>query len=431
MPLNTVTSSSPVRVFRFNPALLQYVWGMVLAALIPAFIFAYFLNQGSIAAIQWLTLAGCAAAVTFGFLSFRKLHLFPGSSSGYVLMSLSLAYAALAIVMLMLRLDYSRPQLVTSYLIAMVFFPLYQIAVVDRRRLRLGLVPGGRGNSAPEVKRIAWHRLESPQAPVAGLDAMVVDLRHDHSAEWSMRIADFALAGIPVYHAADAYELLTGRVEVHHLSENTLGSLNPNALYLRVKSAVDRVVALILLIALLPAFIILAIAIRFDSPGSAIFTQTRVGRRARPFRIFKLRTMIPIELMPSVADEDVYRQSITVDNDPRITRLGRFLRRYRIDELPQLLNILRGEMSFVGPRPEAFSLTAWYENEIPFYHYRHIIKPGLTGWAQVNQGHVAELHDIRGKLYLDFYYVKYFSPWLDALITLRTILIVLTGFGSK
>lgn len=394
-------------------------------------IFALFLNESKVAQIQWLTAIGCATAVTLGFVAFRKLHLFPGSSSGYMLMSMSASFAALASAMLMLRLDYSRPQLIASYALAIFFFGLFQILIVDRQRLRVGLVPGGRSHHAPHARHVDWVMLQSPEEPTFNLDAVAADLRHDHSIEWSGRIADFALAGLPVYHTSDAFELLTGRVEVNHLSENTLGSLNPNALYLRFKSLIDRAVALILLILLLPVLIGVAIAIKLDSPGSVIFKQTRMGQGAKPFRIFKLRTMIPAHLMPPVSEQEAYRASITEDNDPRITRLGRILRRYRIDELPQLVNILLGDMSFIGPRPEATSLTEWYEREIPFYHYRHIIKPGLTGWAQVSQGHVAEIKDVRDKLYLDFYYVKYFSPWLDLLITLRTVLIVLNGFGAK
>jgi len=107
------------------------------------------------------------------------------------------------------------------------------------------------------------------------------------------------------------------------------------------------------------------------------------------------------------------------------------LRRSRIDELPQLWNVLKGEMSLIGPRPEALALSEWYERELPFYTYRHIVRPGITGWAQVNQGHVAELGDVHIKLHYDFYYIKHFSAWLDILIMLRTVSTMLTGFGSK
>src|SRR5690606_16681183 len=107
------------------------------------------------------------------------------------------------------------------------------------------------------------------------------------------------------------------------------------------------------------------------------------------------------------------------------------LRRSRIDELPQIYNILKGEMSWIGPRPEAEVLSQWYEAELPFYRYRHIVPPGITGWAQVNQGHVADLAEVNFKLHYDFYYIKNFSPWLDALIMFKTIQTVLSGFGSR
>jgi lipopolysaccharide/colanic/teichoic acid biosynthesis glycosyltransferase len=125
-----------------------------------------------------------------------------------------------------------------------------------------------------------------------------------------------------------------------------------------------------------------------------------------------------------------HRGELLVDED-RITRVGRFLRRHRLDELPQIFNILKWQMSWIGPRPEAELLSVWYADEIPFYRYRHVVKPGISGWAQVNQGHVAGVDDVYVKLQYDFYYVKYFSPWLDLLIFLRTIKTMLTGFGSR
>jgi lipopolysaccharide/colanic/teichoic acid biosynthesis glycosyltransferase len=122
---------------------------------------------------------------------------------------------------------------------------------------------------------------------------------------------------------------------------------------------------------------------------------------------------------------------ITAEGDPRVTRVGARLRRSRLDELPQIFNILAGQMSWIGPRPEAEALSAWYTGEIPFYRYRHVVRPGISGWAQVNQGHVATVDEVHAKLQYDFYYVKYFSAWLDILITFRTIRTMMTGFGSR
>jgi len=121
----------------------------------------------------------------------------------------------------------------------------------------------------------------------------------------------------------------------------------------------------------------------------------------------------------------------TIEGDKRITRVGRFLRQYRLDELPQIINILRGDMSWIGPRPEAISLAEWYEREVPFYIYRHIVRPGMSGWAQVHQGNVAAVDAAQLKLEYDFYYIKHFSFWLDAVIVLKTLRAIVTGVGSR
>jgi lipopolysaccharide/colanic/teichoic acid biosynthesis glycosyltransferase len=134
---------------------------------------------------------------------------------------------------------------------------------------------------------------------------------------------------------------------------------------------------------------------------------------------------------PSADEMGAKERAMTGSADARITRVGAFLRRSRVDELPQMLNILRGEMSWIGPRPEAIPLSTWYEAELPFYHYRHIVRPGITGWAQVSQGHVTDLPDVLEKLHYDFYYIKNFSPWLDAIIFLKTLSIVVTGKGAR
>ena len=122
---------------------------------------------------------------------------------------------------------------------------------------------------------------------------------------------------------------------------------------------------------------------------------------------------------------------VTKDGDQRITRVGKFIRKVRIDEVPQLINVVMGEMSIIGPRPETIHLSKLYEAEIPNYRYRHVVRPGITGWAQVRQGHVAAVSDAVEKLEYDFFYVKNFSLWLDLLIAYKTLRVMLTGFGAK
>ncbi|WP_342248818.1 sugar transferase [Sphingomonas sp. OTU376] len=379
---------------------------------------------------QFNTAAGGTLALVLGYLGYRRLHVFPGiTAGGYIVASVSFTFAMLATMLVVLRLDYSRVQFAISYVLTSVIFTLIHLIVRRRRRVCFGVIPGGRTNRLPQLGSVTWHHIETPDAPTPPLHGVVVDLSADHSAAWDSRITSFVLQGAPVYHVKQAIEQLTGRVEVDHLSENTLGSLNPNDVFFKIKATVDILAALCMLIVLSPAMLLIAVLIRLDSPGPALFRQCRTGFRARPFTIYKFRTMRIATAASS--DEEARRRAMTQANDPRITRLGAFLRKSRLDELPQLINIVRGEMSLIGPRPEAAELTSWYEKEIPFYHYRHIIKPGVTGWAQINQGHVSEVEAIKEKLNLDFYYVKNFSLWLDILIILRTVHTMFTGTGAR
>jgi len=243
---------------------------------------------------------------------------------------------------------------------------------------------------------------------------------------WTAALANYALAGVPVYHVKHLKESLTGRVELEHLSENSFGSLTPLSAFMAFKRVSDWVSALIIGIMLLPVFIAVAAFVRTTSPGPILFRQQRIGYRGKPFTVFKFRTMKVEDNIDKARDA-----AMTRDGDSRIVKGGHFLRRTRIDELPQIINILKGEMSWIGPRPEAEILSRWYEKEIPFYRYRHIVMPGLTGWAQVNQGHVTDVNQVKEKLYYDFYYIKNYSIWMDLLIVNRTIATVLSGFGAR
>lgn len=259
--------------------------------------------------------------------------------------------------------------------------------------------------------------------------AIVADLHYPHSPGWERLFAQAALAGICVYHFRQIAELQTGQVKIAHLSENDLGSLIPNVSYMAFKRLIDVMAALLLLPFCLVGFAVIALLIRLDSPGNAIFIQERLGFRGKTFRMIKFRTM----RQRSEADDEAGKRedAMTRTDDDRITRIGRFLRTSRIDELPQIINILKGEMSFIGPRPEALSLADWYEQELPFYSYRHVVRPGITGWAQVNQGHVTDVSDVLAKVRYDFYYIKNVSLWLDLLVALKTLRVIVTGLGAK
>ena len=182
-----------------------------------------------------------------------------------------------------------------------------------------------------------------------------------------------------------------------------------------------------MLIPLLPFRCLAGSAIKLDSPGPMIFRQSRMGYRAQPFTVYKFRTMQHCTAPTPAGLDDL----VTKDADARVTRIGRIFRRTRVDELPQIVNILLGQMSWIGPRPEAEKLSRWYEEEIPYYRYRHVVRPGISGWAQTVQGHVADVDSVSTKLNHDFFYIKNFSLWLDLLILAKTLRVMVSGFGSK
>lgn len=409
----------------------QIMLGWTLAIGVPALL-SWLLGGIPVStSTQYVTVIGATISLVAGVFAFRRLNIFPGiAAGGYVGMCISVTFGMLAIALILLRLDYSRILLTITYLVAMAFFIVMHLLLGAKRKYLMGVVPGGRTDKLPSLRQVEWYAIARADGPTPALDGVVADLHFHHDKAWDSRITELVLRGTPVYDVKQAIEQMTGRVEVEHLSENTLGSLNPNDVFLQIKGVADFTIALVMLVLLSPALLLIGIMVRMDSPGPALFKQRRTGFRAKPFTAYKFRTMRTASGASSDAEE-IRKRAMTQANDPRITRIGAFLRRTRLDELPQLINVLKGEMSLIGPRPEAVELTRWYENEIPFYHYRHIIKPGLTGWAQINQGHVVGVDQVREKLHLDFYYVKNFSFWLDLLIIIRTAQTVLTGYGAR
>lgn len=369
--------------------------------------------------------AGIVFAIILGYYFLKNITIFPGMRTNfYVVPSFLVSYGITLALFFFFRLDYSRGAFLSSFFLCVTWFWVVHIVAQRHGAVRIGVVPFGSVASLPEARGVSWEWMTRPELDPP-YDALVADLRADIPAKWEAFLAESAIGGVAVFHVKQLREAITGQVEIEHLSENSLGSLIPFVAYLRIRRIVDFLAAVVVGALLAPFLLVIALLIRLDSPGPALFRQQRIGYRGRPFRVAKFRTM---SHQPGGADRD---EAITKENDPRITGLGRFLRRTRIDELPQILNVLKGEMSWIGPRPEVAILSRWYENELPFYRYRHIVPPGITGWAQVNQGHVAELEQVNRKLHYDFYYIKNFSPWLDILILIRTARTVLTGFGSR
>ena len=241
--------------------------------------------------------------------------------------------------------------------------------------------------------------------------------------QWQRFLADCTLKGIAVYNIRQVQESLTGRVKIRHLYENDLGSLLPSPAYVVVKRILDIILILITLPISIPLMLLTALAIKLESKGNVLFIQNRIGQGGREFKIYKFRSMS----MNSEQDGAKLAQV----GDARVTRVGKFIRKTRLDELPQFFNILRGDMSLIGPRPEQKVFVKQFNQSIPFYNYRHIVKPGLSGWAQVTQGYAGDTNETQIKLEHDFYYIKHFSLSLDILIIFKTIKTIATGFGAR
>ena len=371
--------------------------------------------------------AANAIAINIAFWMRVSVETYPGIRRSYILLPSALTGHGLVVVWFVLtRLPYDRVGLLLGFTLHVVW--LYALYIYGERRVtrRIGIVPFGGSTQIAAIEGVEWRVLKRPKlAESKNCDAIVADFSADLPDAWESFLADAALAGRLIYQHKQLAESLTGRVELERLSENSFGCLVPARGYFHLKAVIDFTCALLVLPLALPLMGLIAIAIKIDEPGSVLFRQNRIGYAGRNITIYKFRTMRPVEM------EDERAAAMTKDCDGRITRVGRVLRQLRIDELPQIFNILKWEMSWIGPRPEAEILSMWYTGELPFYRYRHVVKPGISGWAQVNQGHVAEVDEVHRKLQYDFYYIKYFSPWLDLLIFMRTIKTMVTGSGAR
>ena len=240
-------------------------------------------------------------------------------------------------------------------------------------------------------------------------------------------IMDCKLRGIRIEDWPTFYEKLTGKIVVQNLRPSWLvfsEGFNRTRSTRLLKRVWDLALSIVFLLLGWPIFLIVSLAIKLDSRGPVFFPQERVGERGRIFRLLKFRTMV------NDAEADT-GPVWTSEEDPRITRVGCLLRKTRLDEFPQIINVLKGEMSFIGPRPERPHFVAQLQDMIPYYAQRHTIKPGITGWAQVRYRYGATIEDAEEKLQYDLYYVKNMSLFLDMLILLSSIQVVLFGKGAR
>jgi sugar transferase (PEP-CTERM system associated) len=259
------------------------------------------------------------------------------------------------------------------------------------------------------------------------LDRVIVALSNRRGTLPLDELLDLRLRGVKVEDAASLLERISGKIEIDGLNPSWLifnDGFRLNSPMLLIRRVHSLAWSLLLLLLSLPVIPLVVLAIKLDSAGGVLYRQKRVGRLGKVFYCYKFRTMrhdAEADTGPTWAGDD----------DPRITRVGRFLRSTRLDEIPQLWNVLRGDMAFVGPRPERPEFVEWLSKEIPFYLLRHVIRPGITGWAQVCYQYGSSVEEAKEKLRYDLYYIKHISVALDLFVVFQTVKIALFGRGAK
>lgn len=259
-----------------------------------------------------------------------------------------------------------------------------------------------------------------------GAEGIILAITHHRENHLLSQIVKCHKAGIPIYEMPDLYSKLTRRIPVQHINHQwVLPNLTapPNNFYIFFYDIVSYLLSLFgLLFVLLPLLPFIALAIKVNSTGSVFFKQKREGKNGKVFTLLKFRTMIH--------NADHKGAAWTTKDDERITSVGRWLRKFRLDELPQLFNVMKGDMALIGPRPEAVELVQVFKKEIPFYEYRYLVKPGITGWAQVNHENTCSVKGALEKLQYDLYWIKNQSFWLDLKIIFKSVKVMFTGFGA-
>jgi sugar transferase (PEP-CTERM system associated) len=268
--------------------------------------------------------------------------------------------------------------------------------------------------------------LRAFSGPKPGVDRVIVAMQDRRDAMPVRELLDLRLHGVIIENFSALMERLSGKLQLDGLNPSTLiftEGFRMNASQQLFRRLLSFIVSFSALLICLPFLPLIILAVRLSSPGSILFSQTRVGQRGRLFTAYKFRTMWE----GSEAQGAVW----ATKNDPRVTAVGRIMRSTRIDEIPQLWNVLRGDMAFVGPRPERPEFVQWLSQEIPFYDLRHMIRPGITGWAQVRYRYGASLEETKHKLEYDLYYVKHQSISLDLLIMFETIKTIILRRGAQ
>ncbi len=428
------TLSDPIRFFQTRDAITPFLW------LGPLWFFLIsHLYDPHAAFSRERTLFGLALATAISLVPYLGLYFFaaPGSLPriGIIVYLLVLTGLEFGWRMLAIRL-FTLPMLQRPALIigagraGMGIIRVLTLDVPGHFRIQ-GLIdddPEKRGTKLGDIPVLGGWQALRDAVRGQGISVLVLAITGKIRPELFQTILDCQEMGVEVIRMPALYESLLGRVPIEYLSADWLltsflDSVNLFDLYSPLKRLLDILIAIVGMAVGLILFPILAVIIRLDSPGPILYQQERSGKGGHSIGVWKYRTMV------RNAEPDGEPRWATPE-DPRVTRVGKWMRRTRLDEIPQFWNVLRGDMSLIGPRPERPEWIAQLEKQIPFYRARLLVPPGLTGWSQVNYGYVRTVEDTALKLEYDLYYIRHRSPILDLKILLRTMGTLIRFQGS-
>ena len=319
------------------------------------------------------------------------------------------------------RIEYSIKLIIVTNFIILIFYWIICGKFLNSNSLTFYLIPSKRVSNLKNYKSYNFFTLEDTSFPNSKYDGFIVDFNDQKiSSKWKRFIIEANLKKIPVYSYDQTIESLSGQVDLNLFEEHELFRLQQLTITFIMKRIIDIFFVLSTLPIIIPLCLCISLAILIDSPGDILFRQVRIGLNGQPFSMIKFRSMISKDTT-----------SETELGDQRVTVVGAMLRRYRLDDFPKFINILKGDMRLIGPRPETRALVEDYDKKIPFFMCRHAVKPGISGWAQVMLGYTVGADEKRIKLAYDLYYIKHYSLWLDLLIWFKTIKIIFTGSGAR
>ncbi len=303
---------------------------------------------------------------------------------------------------------------------------IYESIRAGNTGYRIVAVVGDSKLPVPDEMHLSDYRQIYPEALARKVNLIIVSMSERRGVFPADELLRCKMSGMTVIEDIDFYERLEKKILVDNLRPSWLifteGFKKPHKTRV-VKRIIGMTLAAVGIVVASPVMILVALAVKLDSPGAVFFVQERLGENEKPFKLVKFRSM----RTDAEKDGPVWAR----EEDDRVTRVGRFIRKSRLDELPQLFNIFLGHMSFVGPRPERKYFVDQLKKEIPYYDQRFTVKPGVTGWAQVRYPYGASVEDAKEKLQYELYYIKYLSPWLDFFIVLETIKVILFGRGGR